>query len=290
MTRPVRRRRACRAAGVAVMALLVASSCGVSGDTDHADKGAAGEGRRARLALAPRGGGSVDRDALEDAAQIIEGRLAAAGVSDAKVTVGGRRVVVDLRNDEDVEVVTAFVTTRAVLTFRPVLEQLEATDQRASAALGQLDGEAADHLGDDPTKEAILVGRFNQTGDGRDQGRPIYRVGPALVSGDTVETATASDDVGRWVVLPVLKPGPEGIDRFNEATTKCWSRSEECPLGSLAVVLDGEVLMVPEIQAPSYERDQIQLSGAFGKREAQRIAISLRFGALPLQFEVQRER
>ncbi len=158
---------------------------------------------------------------------------------------------------------------------------------QAEAALAQADADLTDRLEDDPTKEAILAGRFSQSSDGAEFGKPIYRLGPALVSGDTIEGATATIQQGQWMVLPTFKSGADGIDKFNDAASKCYSRAEECPLGSLAVVLDGEVLTAPEIQEPRFSRDQVQITGAFKEEEAKQVAISLKYGALPLVLEQQ---
>ncbi len=158
---------------------------------------------------------------------------------------------------------------------------------QAEAALAQADSDLTDRLEDDPTKEAIFAGRFSQTADGTEYGKPIYRLGPALVSGDTIEGATATIQQGQWMVLPVFKSGKDGIDKFNDAASKCYSRAEECPLGQLAVVLDGEVLTAPEIQEPRFSRDQVQITGAFKEEEAKKVAVALEYGALPLVLEQQ---
>jgi preprotein translocase subunit SecD len=158
---------------------------------------------------------------------------------------------------------------------------------QAEASLKQADTHLTPRTEDDPSKESTLAGRFSQSSDGTDFGKPIYHLGPALVSGDAVEGATATIQQGEWMVLPSFKAGKNGIDKFNAAAAKCFSRDPVCPLGQLAVVLDAEVLTAPEIRDAQFSRDQVQISGAFSEEEAKQVAVSLKYGALPLVLEQQ---
>ena len=121
----------------------------------------------------------------------------------------------------------------------------------------------------------------------------IYRLGPTLLTGTAIETATAGvNQEGLWTVNPVFKEGPEGIDLFNAAAAKCNAGEPECPRsgsnpGRLAIVLDSEVLSAPAINEPSFSRDQIQISGDFTEEQAKNLAVSLRFGSLPIELQAQ---
>lgn len=100
-----------------------------------------------------------------------------------------------------------------------------------------------------------------------------YALGPALASGDLVESAEAElSPTGQWVVNPVFKPGAAGIDQFNEAAALCSRQSEHCPTGQLAIVLDGELITAPSVNQDEFQRDQIQISGNFTEAEARSIA------------------
>jgi len=158
---------------------------------------------------------------------------------------------------------------------------------QAEASLEQADTHLTSRTDDDPSKESTLPARFSQSSKGAELGKPIYKLGPALVSGDAVEGATATIQQGKWMVLPSFKAGKKGIDKFNDAASKCYSRDPVCPLGQLAVVLDAEVLTAPEIQDARFSRDQVQISGAFTEEEAKQVAVSLKYGALPLVLEQQ---
>lgn len=116
----------------------------------------------------------------------------------------------------------------------------------------------------------------------------VYALGPTALSGTALETARASlDQTGQWVVNPVFKPGSDGIDQFNKVAAECYSKAQTCPTGQLAIVLDGNVISAPAIQVASFQRDQIQISGSFNERTAKDLATALKYGALPVAFEVQ---
>ena len=96
-----------------------------------------------------------------------------------------------------------------------------------------------------------------------------YCLGPALVddrplTGDMVETASVGLNPGiGWQVNPTFNSGENGIDRFNEIGALCFVRDPAvCPTGRLAVVLDHEVISAPQINAGSFSRDQIVISGS----------------------------
>ena len=60
-----------------------------------------------------------------------------------------------------------------------------------------------------------------------------------------------------------------------------------CPTRRLAIVLDHQVISAPSINAQSFARNQIVISGAFEEEEARLLAEALRFGALPLELQAQ---
>lgn len=122
----------------------------------------------------------------------------------------------------------------------------------------------------------------------------VQRLGPTVLTGRAVETATAAiGQDGRWTVNPVLRGGAKGIDKFNEIAAKCYAGDPICPAvggaqrGRLAIVLDGEILSAPSIDTPSFERDKIQISGSFKEDDAKALAVALRFGSLPIELQAQ---
>jgi preprotein translocase subunit SecD len=114
-----------------------------------------------------------------------------------------------------------------------------------------------------------------------------YQLGPALATGEIVASASPQLQNGQWSVSLEMKGGANGIDKFNEIAGKCYGQDQDCPTGSLAIVLDSVVQSAPRIQEPSFSKDQIQISGSFTESEAKDLALVLRYGSLPVELERQ---
>lgn len=111
-------------------------------------------------------------------------------------------------------------------------------------------------------------------------------LGPALLDGSALTGAEAIlTGINAWSIQLRLKGGAEGIDLFNEAALICASGQAACPTRALGVVLDGVVESLPEVQQAGFERDQVFIQGNFSQSEARDLALILRFGALPLEFD-----
>jgi preprotein translocase subunit SecD len=120
-----------------------------------------------------------------------------------------------------------------------------------------------------------------------------FELGPAALKGEGIESAKAlvqalsADSSGGWYVSLTLKGGENGIDALNVIAASCFSKAPDCPTGKLGIELDGRVVFAGVVQSASFERDQISLSGNYSKKEANDIAIALRYGALPITLELQ---
>jgi preprotein translocase subunit SecD len=115
-----------------------------------------------------------------------------------------------------------------------------------------------------------------------------FKVGPVGLTGSALDTARATlGQSGQWVVNPVFKDNAEGIGKFNGAAGQCYSKAATCPSGQLAIILDGQVISAPSINAASFKADQIEISGSFNERSAKDLATALKYGALPVEFEKQ---
>ena len=111
-----------------------------------------------------------------------------------------------------------------------------------------------------------------------------YCLGPSKLSGEALETAdVAISGVSTFTVNPVFREGPEGIDAFNLIAAECFSRLPTCPTQALAIVLDERVVSAPSINAQSFQRDSITISGGFDEEAARDLALVLRYGALPVE-------
>jgi preprotein translocase subunit SecD len=109
----------------------------------------------------------------------------------------------------------------------------------------------------------------------------IYLLGSTYVTGKSLEDAkTGFDNLGRPVVT--LEFDKEGARQFDEATATNVGRR-------IAIVLDGKVISAPVVQE-RISGGSAQISGSFTTDEAQRLAIMLRAGALPVPVEILENR
>lgn len=115
-----------------------------------------------------------------------------------------------------------------------------------------------------------------------------YQLGPTAATGRIIQTASRElGQTGQYSVSLVIKGGDDNIGLFNRIAGECFSRAPSCPTGQLAIVLDSDVVSAPEIQTPSFERDQIAINGSFTGSEASDLALVLRYGSLPVELEPQ---
>lgn len=120
----------------------------------------------------------------------------------------------------------------------------------------------------------------------------LYLLGPAFpdglggfASGEVFRNDARADIFdGQWVVVVGLRPGAEGRDRWNGAASQCYSRTDVCPSGQMAIVLDGTVISAPTVQTPIFD-DEVQITGSFRESEARDLAKILEFGAVPVEFD-----
>jgi preprotein translocase subunit SecD len=163
-----------------------------------------------------------------------------------------------------------------------------AAEDEATTPPGEV--ETTDPADNEPDAEVVLPGVSDEG-----EAAPRYRLGPTRLRGEAVDSARASvGQVGAWTVD--LSMTGEGIDGFNELAADCFNGTEACPptgmgegapRGAVAIELDGIVQSAPTINAATFGRSAIQISGDFTQEEAQQLALVLRFGALPVELEPQ---
>jgi preprotein translocase subunit SecD len=201
--------------------------------------------------------GSVTPEDLDRTASIVHARLAAMGDGDTQVSVEDGAVVV---RGIAPGPVLSLALARTVVEFRPVVENLPPLPPGENPV---------------PTSDVEWLPDI--------AGVESFEVGPSALDGSAVESASAAlVPPGRWAVLPVLRPGPDGVDRFNALAARCYAGEEACLRKRIAVVMDGKVLLAPTIQAPAYERDAIEISGDLTEQHARELAALLNLGNLPV--------
>jgi preprotein translocase subunit SecD len=115
------------------------------------------------------------------------------------------------------------------------------------------------------------------------EGTEKYLLGPTLIQGDQLTGANAGipqNDV-QWVVN--LTFNSAGATAFEKATGELASRTE--PMNRFAIVLDAVSISAPSVSA-AIPGGQAQISGNFTQASASELANVLKYGALPLAFDV----
>jgi preprotein translocase subunit SecD len=121
-------------------------------------------------------------------------------------------------------------------------------------------------------------------------GTTIYQLGPVFALGENaVDTASAEVDptTGGWRVALTLKGGEGGLDAWNAAAAQCYSKSESCPDGGMAIVIDHRVISAPVPQQSFFDSGDISITGNFKESEARQLARVLKYGATPVEMKVQ---
>ena len=161
-------------------------------------------------------------------------------------------------------------TAGATTTSAP--EVLAATGDTTTTTVAQATPDIS--LTNEPDKIAFLNGR-----DGF-----VYYAGPAAADGQVFKNDAAAEIInGGWVVTVGLKDGSEGEGKWNALANECFAKSQSCPTGQLAIVLDGEVVSAPVVQTNNFS-GSVQITGDFTEREARDLAKILEFGAVPVRF------
>lgn len=229
-----------------------------------------------RLGLDLKGGLSVTltapegtpEDELEQAVEILRGRVDRAGVAEPEIsTQSDDTVFVQLPGTEDPERLLELIGRTAQLQFRPVEQLLAPGDP------------GYDESAVDETAPPEQAGLFQGT-----QEDLLYQLGPAEVTGDAIRQATAQPAELTWHVL---------ID-FNRSAADDWQQFTgrlACNAGvqrEVAIVMDGIVESAPAI-APDVGCNegiadgQTSITGNFSETEAKDLALVLTAGALPVE-------
>jgi preprotein translocase subunit SecD len=133
--------------------------------------------------------------------------------------------------------------------------------------------ESAGQQVDDPAKPLLAC----------DENGNKYLLSPAIIEGtqlDGADYGIPQNDVNYAVTLDF---NGDASKKFAEVTTSMSGTQE-----LFAIVLDGEVLSAPQVNSP-ITNGSAQITGDFKATEAQSLANSLKYGALPLKFDVPLE-
>ncbi len=152
----------------------------------------------------------------------------------------------------------------------------------------------------DATDCSTAAGRLKSQNQVNDPAKPFvaceddgskYALGPVEVRGKNVTGATAGLEVtqqgqttNNWQVN--LEFDSTGADQFGKVTTRLVALQD--PRNRFAIVLDNGVISAPVTQSAIVD-GRAQITGNFTQVTAQTLANQLKFGALPISFQVATE-
>lgn len=265
---------------------------------------------------------NVTPQELTQAVSIIRQRVDAAGVSESEIsTQGARNIVVSIPGTPD-NATLQRIQASAKLDFRAVLLTGTPSTATASPSATPTDGSTpspSPTLANTPTAKPTdgsdlsyvtpyLQDKFTHFDCGSlktvdtnlapankplitcsDDGTATYLLGPVEVAGETISDATASTvtssqgvNTGQWAVNIVFNG--KGTSQFAAVTSRLVAL--QLPRNQFAIVLDGKVISAPTTQAAITD-GKPQITGSFTQTQAQTLADQLKYGALPIGFQIQ---
>ncbi len=231
-------------------------------------------------------------DSVERLLAVLRNRIDQYGVSEPVIQrEGSDRVIVDLPGVADPEAALELIGKTALLEFKHVYEstgslppgpQRANYDSQEEFMEAQARWDAVKRQFDEAAEEMRVRAESDpEMAMSRSDDGEAYLLGKTYVSGgDLVDAKTDFDNLGRPVVT--LQFSTQGARLFDEATAANVGRQ-------LAISLDGKVISAPVVQE-RISGGNAQISGRFSTAEAQRLAIMLRAGALPVAVEILENR
>ena len=259
-----------------------------------------------KLGLDLQGGISViltadqdtDPEVLEKSVEIMRTRIEAFGdVQEPEISISGNNaVLVQLPGVTDQERAIEALGATGLLTFRPVLassfdtgyspafEYLPNPDDPENpikVSAPGVDEEIGITLDDNPNAESYLLSITSSY-------PVIYKLGPAVLTGNDIEDAIAAYPENEWIVSLEFKDS--SAVKFTDLTKQLARETGD--KRRLAIVLDGEIVSAPGI-APDVNPDigitggtaAISMGNTDTGESANNLAVILRYGALPVSFE-----
>lgn len=194
-------------------------------------------------------------ETMRAAAQIVEGRVNALGLTEPVVQVqGARRIIVELPGIADPEQAIDTIRDTALLEF---------AEPPAGAGFAELE-----------------PGRVISTTYGLSpETPPAPGMYTTILVGDALDTAFASIDERLGQPIVVIRFKSADAQRFYEYTRANIGRP-------LCMVLDKTILSCPTIR-DAIPNGEATISGGFTMESAQQLAIQLRYGALPVPLRIE---
>ena len=254
-------------------------------------------------------GGGTSADELSQAVDIIRQRIDSTGVSEAQIsTSGNSAIVVSVPGDTSTDLEN-LISQSAKMEFRPVLVASSNTAATVSKK-GETPAPIATSSAapTDPSDlnnvDAATLATYNATSCAgfKIEGVPAedkplvtcnrelnekYILGPVEVQGTEISNATAAlasnngIATGGWEVNLNFKS--KGSDQFAKSTQRLFGLND--PRNRFAVTLDGIVVTAPKVNGV-ITGGNAQITGNFDQTTATALANQLKYGSLPVQFQV----
>ncbi len=313
---------------VAVMTAVLAGGT-MSGHASWAPKLALDLEGGTQMILAPKveGGSDINEDQLNQAVAIIRQRVDGSGVAEAEIsTQSGRNVVVSLPGTPSKET-RALIQASADMNFRPVLqagagaavptESLTPDDKLPKPTAAPANSSDINWVTADIYKkfETLDCDKPSQDKQERsDPAKPLvtcepatatspaikYILGPVEVKGSNIKSSSFQLQQGaqgavtnEWAVN--IQFDEAGTAKFKEVTERLYQffvaaggESGSDPKAQFAIVLDDQVISAPRSLAVITD-GRPQITGGFTEQSAKALSDQLRFGALPISFDIQSE-
>lgn len=231
-------------------------------------------------------GPAPPKDVLDKTVDIIRQRINALGVAESDVSAAGsNNIIVQIPGIKDKEKALRIIGTTAQLTFR----QVEAVYPPAAKDKPKVTKDTSDQVND----QTVVY----PAGDTLNQPGTLYKLDPAVLTGDVITNAEAVVDTStgnNWSVS--LSMNSEGSKEWATFTSKlaCLRDKGEQVKDQVAIVLDGKVESAAGMRSPAEAgansgvncgegitggQTQIDVGG---EDEAKELALVLRAGSLPL--------
>ncbi len=280
-----------------------------------------------QMILAPKveGGSDINEEQLNQAVAIIRQRVDGSGVAEAEIsTQSGRNVVVSLPGTPTKET-RDLIQASADMNFRPVLlngdgapvptESLTPEDQLPKPTAEPANGSDINWITADIYRQFETMDCNNpapESPEASDPAKPLvtcepatettpaikYILGPVEVKGGNIVTSSFQLQQGAqgavtndWAVN--IQFDDEGTAKFKTVTERlnqfyvaAGGETGNDPKSQFAIVLDDQVISAPRSLAVITD-GRPQITGGFTEQTAKVLSDQLRFGALPISFEIQ---
>lgn len=290
-----------------VAGIWTAVALGCSERTDSKGKQVCESPMKPQLGLDLQGGvsvvmapkGAFESDALDKAVDVIRQRVDALGVAEPDISRQGNNILIEIPGVKNRAAALRLIGRTAELRMRPVLREIPAGSPewvKASPAdclkpvPDTKDGKPGVA---DPSSPISLCARGKEP-NGKDAPEASWSklsLGPAALVGKDIDSAQkALGQSGGFEVT--LKLTGEGANKFKDVTAKLACNPAGDVKRQLAIELDGVVESHPQMGEEVKCNDGIGggnavISGNFSEKDANDLALVLRFGALPVALDEQ---